>query len=312
MPSESHKTVYLALGANAAIGVAKFAGGAISGSTAMLAEGAHSVADTTNQLFLLASLNLSARKPDDDHPFGYGKERFFWSFLAAVFIFVSGALFSIYMGVNRMLSGDKPESSVGVAFAVLALGVVLEGSSLLRAVRQTKADATRRQRAFRRHVRVSRDPTTKTVVFEDTAALIGIALAALGLGLSTITENSVYDGAASVAIGLVLAVIAFFLGRDTKALLIGEAALPEEREALTRVFEDHEDVDELIEMLTMALGPDSLLLAAKFDPASHLSSDDVENLASELERQLHDAVPEVQQVFLDPTRRRVAKSSTAS
>src|SRR3954467_9668186 len=238
MPSESHKTVYLALGANAAIGVAKFAGGAISGSTAMLAEGAHSVAATTHPLFplasptplfLLASLNLSAREPDDDHPFGYGKERFFWSFLAAVFIFVSGALFSIYEGVNRMLSGDKPEGSVGVAFAVLALGVVLEGSSLLRAVRQTKADATRRQRPFRRHVRVSRDPTTKTVGFEDTAAMIGIALAALGLGLATLTENSIYDGAASVAIGLVLAVIAFFLGRDTKALLIGEAALPEER-----------------------------------------------------------------------------------
>jgi cation diffusion facilitator family transporter len=312
MPSESHKTVYLALAANAGIGVAKFAGGAVSGSTAMLAEGAHSVADTTNQLFLLASLNLSARDPDDDHPFGYGKERFFWSFLAAVFIFVSGALFSIYEGVHRMFSGDKPGGGVGIAFAVLALGFVLEGASLLRAVRQTKADASRRQRQFRRHVRVSRDPTTKTVVFEDTAALIGIALAALGLGLSALTENSVYDGAASVAIGLVLAVIAFFLGRDTKALLIGEAALPEEREVLTRVFEDHEDVDELIEMLTMALGPDSLLLAAKFDPASHLDSDGVENLASELERQLREGVPEVTQVFLDPTRRRVARSSSAS
>jgi cation diffusion facilitator family transporter len=306
MPSESHKTVYLALGANAGIGVAKFAGGAISGSTAMLAEGAHSVADTTNQLFLLASLNLAERDPDANHPFGYGKERFFWSFLAAVFIFVSGALFSIYEGVHRMLSGDKPGGSVGIAFAVLALGFVLEGSSLLRAVRQTRADASRRQRPFRRHMRESRDPTTKTVVFEDTAALIGIALAALGLGLATVTENSVFDGAASVAIGLVLAVVAFFLGRDTKALLIGEAALPEEREALTRVFESHEDVDELIELLTMALGPESLLLAARFDPASHLDSDGVEALATQLEEQLREAVPEVEEVFIDPTARKEA------
>src|ERR1700755_1293011 len=135
MASESHKTVYLALAANAGIGGAKFAGGAISGSTAMLAEGAHSVADTTNQLFLLASLNLAEREPDAEHPFGYGKERFFWSFLAAVFIFVSGALFSIYEGIHRMLSDEQP-GAIGVALAVLAVGVVLEGSSLLRAVRQ--------------------------------------------------------------------------------------------------------------------------------------------------------------------------------
>src|SRR4051812_39445115 len=152
MPSEAHKTVYIALAANAGIGVAKFVGGAITGSTAMLAEAAHSVADTTNQLFLLASLNLSAREPDADHPFGYGKERFFWSFMAAVFIFVSGALFSIYEGVHRMLSGDKPGGGTGIAFAVPGIGVVLEGSSLLRATRQTAAEARRKRRPLSRHI----------------------------------------------------------------------------------------------------------------------------------------------------------------
>src|SRR3954471_15705721 len=123
MPSESHKTVYLALAANAGIGVAKFVGGAISGSSAMLAEGAHSVADTTNQVFLLASLNLSQRQPDADHPFGYGAERFFWSFLAAVFIFVSGAVFSVYEGVHRIVAGGSEEGGAGIAFAVLALAL---------------------------------------------------------------------------------------------------------------------------------------------------------------------------------------------
>src|SRR3954464_15328824 len=150
MPSESHKTVYLALAANAGIGVAKFVGGAIRGSTAMLAEGAHSVADTPNQLFLLASLNLAEREPDANHPFGYGKERFFWSFLAAVFIFVGGALFSIYEGIHRMFSGAKPEGSVGVAFAVLAVGLVLEGTSLARATRQTQQEAKRKRQPFGR------------------------------------------------------------------------------------------------------------------------------------------------------------------
>src|SRR5690349_1579019 len=161
MPSESHKTVYLALAANAGIGVAKFAGGAVSGSTAMLAEGAHSVADTTNQLFLLASLNRAERRPDEDHPFGYGAERFFWSFLAAVFIFVSGALFSIYEGLHRMFENAEPEGDATIAFIVLGIGVILEGSSLIRAARQTEAAARARQRPFTRHLRESRDPTTK-------------------------------------------------------------------------------------------------------------------------------------------------------
>src|SRR3954447_10318235 len=164
MPSEAHKTVYIALAANAGIGVAKFVGGAITGSTAMLAEAAHSVADTTNQIFLLASLNLAGREPDADHPFGYGKERFFWSFMAAIFIFVSGALFSIYEGVSRMLSAEASEGSVGIAFAVLAVALVLEGASLIRAGRQTHGEAREAQRPLGRHIRVSRDPTTKTVV----------------------------------------------------------------------------------------------------------------------------------------------------
>src|SRR4051812_45350270 len=192
MPSESHKTVYLALAANAGIGVAKFVGGAISGSTAMLAEAAHSVADTTNQLFLLASLNLAEREPDANHPFGYGRERFFWPFMAAVFIFVSGALFSIYDGVHRMLSGAEPSGGTGVAFAVLAVAFVLEGSSLLRAARQTQEEARRQRRGFARHIRVSRDPTTKTVVFEDSAALLGILLAAAGLALTEVTGSTVF------------------------------------------------------------------------------------------------------------------------
>src|SRR4051812_36885714 len=208
MPSESHKTVYLALAANAGIGVAKLAGGLISGSSAMLAEAAHSVADTTNQLLLLASLNLAERPADDAHPFGYGKERFFWSFVAAVSIFVSGALFSIYEGLHRIFGDGSEEGGVGVAFAVLAIGVVLEGSSLIRAARQTDREARRYRRSFLRHLRVTRDPTTKTVVFEDSAAVIGLALAATGLGLTELTGSVFWDGLASVLIGVLLAVVA--------------------------------------------------------------------------------------------------------
>jgi cation diffusion facilitator family transporter len=273
----------------------------------MLAEAAHSVADTTNQLLLLASLNLAEREPDAQHPFGYGKERFFWSFLAAVCIFVSGAVFSVFEGVHRMLQGGGAESGTGIAFAVLAIALVLEGASLLRAARQTHGEAERKRRSFTRHLRVSRDPTTKTVVFEDGAAVAGIVIAAAGLGLTQLTGNAVFDGAASVMIGLLLAVVAVVLGRDTKGLLIGEGALPEEREALERVFREHPKVDSLEELLTMALGPGSLLVAARFDIAGGLDSDAIEALADELDRELHEVVPDVSEVFLDPTRRRVRR-----
>jgi cation diffusion facilitator family transporter len=307
MPSESHKTVYLALAANAGIGVAKLAGGLISGSSAMLAEAAHSAADTTNQLLLLASLNLAERPADEEHPFGYGKERFFWSFLAAVSIFVSGALFSVYEGLQRILGGASEDGGTGIAFAVLAIGLVLEGSSLLRATRQTGSEAHHRRRSLARHLRVTRDPTVKTVVFEDTAAVIGLLLAAAGLGLTQITGSVVWDGAASIAIGVLLAAVAFTLGRHTKRLLIGEGAQPEEREAIVRVFDEHPKVLSLEELLTMALGPAALLVAARLDFVPGVDSDEVEAVADELERQLREAVPEITEVFLDPTRRTVGR-----
>ena len=303
MNSESRKTVLIALAANFLICIAKFAAGLISGSAAMLAEAAHSVADTANQLFLLASLSFSERKPDAEHPFGYGKERFLWSFMAAIFIFVSGALFSVYEGVSRLLHGGG-ETSYTAAYVVLVLGIGVEGFSLLRAARQTRADAARTQRGIRRYVSTSRDPTTKTVLFEDSAAVTGLLLALGGLVLSQVTGNHAFDAAASILIGALLAVIAYALWRDTRGLLIGEAALPEERDMLRSVLEDCSGVDEVVELLTMALGPSSLLVAARLDLAQDLDSDAIEELAADLEGKLREAVPGVAYVFLDPTHRR--------
>ena len=303
MHSESRKTVLIALAANAGIGIAKLAAGLLSGSAAMLAEAAHSVADTANQLFLLASLSFSERKPDAEHPFGYGKERFLWSFMAAIFIFVSGALFSVYEGVSRLLHGGG-ETSYTAAYVVLVLGIGVEGFSLLRAARQTRADAARTQRGIRRYVSTSRDPTTKTVLFEDSAAVTGLLLALGGLVLSQVTGNHAFDAAASILICALLAVIAYALWRDTRGLLIGEAALPEERDMLRSVLEDCSGVDEVVELLTMALGPSSLLVAARLDLAQDLDSDAIEELAADLEGKLREAVPGVAYVFLDPTHRR--------
>jgi cation diffusion facilitator family transporter len=311
MNSESRKTVLIALAANLLIGIAKLAAGIISGSAAMLAEAAHSVADTANQLFLLASLSFSERQPDEAHPFGYGKERFLWSFMAAIFIFVSGALFSIYEGVSRLLHGSE-EASYTAAYIVLVLGMGLEGFSLVRAARQTRADAARQERAVRRYVRTSRDPTIKTVLFEDSAAVTGLLLALVGLILSQVTGSHVFDALASILIGVLLAVIAYFLWRDTRGLLIGEAALPEEREKLRAVLDGCGGVDEVVELLTMALGPTSLLVAARLDLARNLDSDEIEQLSADLERKLREAVPGVAYVFLDPTHRREKPAVSAT
>lgn len=303
MHSETKRTIYYALAANLTIAVAKAIGGLLSGSAAMLAEAAHSLADSTNQFFLRISLSRSERESDADHPFGYGKERFFWAFLAAVFIFVAGAVFSIGEGVHRLLAPSKSEGGYAIAMAVLVVAAIAEGTSLVRALKQTRSQARESGLPMKRFIPESRDPTAKTVVFEDTAAVIGIAFAMAGLTASQVTGSMVWDGVASIAVGVLLAVVAVALGRDTKGLLIGESARPEERDALCKAMTEHEGVDEVVELLTMALGPGSLLVAARVDLADGLDSDDIERLANELDERVRDAVPDVREVFIDPTPR---------
>src|SRR4051812_24040619 len=203
---ESRRTVLVALAANAAILVVKAIGGVVSGSSALLAEAAHSVADTANEGFLLASLSRSTREPDDEHPFGYGQERFLWAFVAAIGIFVAGAGFSIYQGLEALLVGGE-ESKFWIAYVILAFGVVAEGISLVRAVRQTRGEAAAQGVSLRGHLRASRDPTTKTVVFEDTAAVSGNVVAIAGVALHQATGSAAWEGIAAliVAGGLVFA-----------------------------------------------------------------------------------------------------------
>jgi cation diffusion facilitator family transporter len=297
----ARRTVLVALAANASIAVAKLFAGLVSGSSALLAEFAHSVADTMNQVFLLYSLAIGDREPDAEHPFGYGKERFFWSFLAAVGIFVAGAGFSLYEGLSRIFGPEADTGSYAIAYAVLAFAALAEGASLLRAYRQTRDEAAQSRQSHARYVQASRDPTTK--LFEDSAAVVGVVVAFAGVALHEATGNQLFDGLASVVIAVLLAVVAVALGRDTRALLIGEAASPEEREAITEIIEAHPAVDRLLELLTMALAPDRLLVAARIDLADGLSADEIETASSELDRELHERIATVWQVFLDATPR---------
>jgi cation diffusion facilitator family transporter len=297
----SRKTVLIALAANALIMVVKLAGGLISGSTALLAEAAHSLADTTNQSFLLASIELAGRRSDDKHPFGHGRQRYLWTFLAAVSMFVAGAVFAIGYGVLELTKGGKSESSYAIAWATLVIAALAEGASWLRAVRQTRAEARATGLPWREHVRSSRDPSVKMVLFEDSAALIGVAIAAAGIGLAEITGNAMWDPLASIVIGVLLIGVAVSMARDTGSLLIGASARPEERTAIERILREHPGVVQVQELLTLVLAPRALLVAARIDLEDSLDAAHIERMSSELDRRIRDAVPDATEVFLDAT-----------
>jgi cation diffusion facilitator family transporter len=293
--------VLIALGANAAVAIAKLAGGLLSGSAAMLAEAAHSLADTANQGFLLVSIALAVRDPTPDQPFGYGRMRFLWTFLAAIGMFLAGATFAVGYGVYQLTSGSSSSSGYVAAYVTLAFSFVAEGSSWLRALRQTRQEASQLQVPLLRYVRESRDPNVKMVLFEDTAAMAGIMIALAGILIDQLSGSSVFDPAASIAIGLLLVTVAIWMAHDTSELLVGAAARPEERAALERALEDFDEIEKVVELLTMVLGPNSLLVTARVDFAHGLSEGDVENVSEQIERRLREAVPDVTEVFLDAT-----------
>jgi cation diffusion facilitator family transporter len=302
--SESRKTILAALVANLTIAIAKAAAGLLGHSAAMLAEAAHSVADTMNQVFLLVSLSLGDRKPDETHPFGYGKERFFWALLAAVFIFVSGAVFSLFEGVRTLLGGSLgAETAFLISYVVLGFSLVAEGSSLLRAVAQVRGEARAASKPLGRYLRDSNDPTVRTVLYEDSAAVTGVVVALVGVGLHNLTGDRAWEGIASIAIGVLLVWVAYTLGRDTKHLLIGEGARPEQRERLRQVIARHPEVEAVLELLTMYIGPTTMLVAVRLDLRDDLTAGEVEQLSNQIDHELREADPDVSQVFLDATPR---------
>jgi cation diffusion facilitator family transporter len=299
----SRRTVIVALVANGVIALTKVAGGMLSGSPALLAEAAHSVADTANQAFLLASIALAQRRPSEDRPFGHGQQRFLWTFLAAVGMFVAGATFAVGYGIAELVRGGESAGGFAIAWITLAIAFVAEGMSWLRALRQTRGEARDAGRPLLRYVRESRDPSVKMVLFEDTAALAGIAIAAAGIALHQVTGQPFWDPAASILIGLLLIAVAAWMAHDAAVLLTGAAARPEEREAIERVLEDSAQIDEVIELLTMVLGPNALLVAARVDLADAQSPDEIERAMTDVAQDVRAAVPDVTEVFLDPTPR---------
>jgi cation diffusion facilitator family transporter len=304
---ESTGTVILAGAVNLLIAAAKFVGGMISHSSAMLSESAHSVADTITEVLLFVALKRGNKAADDRHPFGYGRETYFWAFLASLATFVAGAGFSIYQGIETIISGES-EGPPLISYIVLAVSFVLEGSSLLKAVKQVRGSAARFKTSSRRYLAATTDTTVKAVTFEDSAALVGLVLAALGLFLEQMTGSTMWDGIASILIGLLLIVVASALARANASLLIGQAASPVLEKQLREEISELDLVVSVPFLLTSVIGPGQLVVAAKVDFVDEASAGDIERVADEAERRLVERHEGVRYVFLDPTSGHTARA----
>jgi len=298
MATSSRTLILLALVANAIIAVVKFAAASISGSSAMLAEAFHSVADTGNQLFLLRGTAVSRYAPDAKHPFGRGKELYFWSFMVAVFLFVGGSVVAFLEGLDKV---RHPHESSGLVFSLVVLGVAALFEIFI-AFRPALKEFNRIRsgRGVMAMVRDARDPALIVVVFEDSAAVVGLVIAATGLVLADVTGWSQWDGIASMVIAVLLASVAWLLAFEMKALLIGEAATRRERSMIRGATLAVPEVRSIGRLLTMQLAPDEILVNMDVELADRLTTDQIESVIDHVESEIRTAVPAATRIFIEP------------
>ncbi len=296
MAHESKSTIYAALAGNLAIALTKFGAAFWTGSAAMLSEAIHSTVDTGNQLLMLYGLRRSARPATEAHPFGYGLELYFWTFVVAILIFGLGAGVSILEGIDK-IRAPHPVSGTLVNYIVLGVSFVFEGASWLVAFRAFRAQSNTGD--LLEAVQRSKDPTVFTVLLEDSAALAGLLIAGIGLACAEIFQLPVLDGVASVLIGLVLAGVAWFLAAECKGLMLGEAADPVVRAGLRDIASGSPGVRGVNEVLTMHFGPKDVLAAISLDFDDGLTSEVAEQTVSDVERQIKTVFPQVRRIFVE-------------
>lgn len=297
MAGHGSKTVILAaLAGNALIAITKFAAAAVTGSAAMLSEGIHSLVDTGNQILLLYGMRQAAKPATPQHPFGYGLRLYFWAFVVAILIFGLGAGLSILHGIDKIRE-PHPVDDAWINYVVLALGMLFEGAVWLvafRAFRAEKGEAT-----WIAAIRASKDPTVFTVLFEDSAALLGLATAFIGIVLAQALNMPVLDGVASVIIGVILAFTAAFLAFECQSLLTGEGVSAQVRASISSIAAAGDGVERINELLTMHFGPNDVLVALSLDFSNTLPALGVEDTVSVIERAIKAAHPEVTRVFVE-------------
>lgn len=298
MPS-SKQTVAAALIGNLLVAATKVAAALWTGSSAMTSEAIHSLVDCGNEVLLLYGQHRAARRPDAAHPLGHGRELYFWSFIVALLIFALGSGISIYQGVAQ-LSREHPIHDPMVSYVVLALAFVFEGGSWFVALRQIRGMETRAQRGFYEAFRRSKDPQAFMVLLEDSAALLGILIAALGIYAATVLRLPVFDGIASILIGLVLGAIAIMLARESKSLLIGESASRELIDSIRAIATGDRSVSRVNGLLTAQLAPDQILVGLSLEFSDDLHVPQIEECVMEIERRIRAAHPEVLTLFVKP------------
>jgi cation diffusion facilitator family transporter len=291
------KAIIAALLANAGIALAKFVGYLVTGSSSMLAESVHSVADTSNQGLLLLGGKRAQRVATSDHPFGYGRDRYFYSFVVALLLFSLGSVFALYEGIHK-LESDEPLTSPLVAVVILAVAIGLESFSFRTAI--TESRPLKGKLSWWGFIRQSKSPELPVVLLEDFGALIGLILALLGVGLSVLTGNAVFDALGTIAIGILLGVIAVILIVEMKSLLIGEGAAQPVLRRIVGAIEEGDPVQRVIHIRTQYLGPEELLVAAKIALAPCTTIEDVARTIDEAELRVRSAVPEARLIYLEP------------
>ncbi len=309
MHEGSKKAILAAFLANLGIAIAKFIGFLITGASSMLAESIHSLADTTNQGLLVLGGKQAARPATPEHPFGYGRDRYFWAFVVAMVLFLVGGLFAIYEGIQK-LRDPHEITSPGVAFAILGVAVVLELFSLRTAVREARP--FRGSRSWVAYIRRSKSPELPVVLLEDLGALVGLLFALTGLTLTEVTGDAAWDGLATLFIGLLLVAIAAILVVEMKSLLIGESATPEHEADIRAAIAATPDVRGLIHMRTLHLGPDELLVAAKIDLPPDLTADRIAAAIDAAEGRIRAAVPIARVIYLEPDLREPSPQAPGS
>ena len=296
MAGSSKIAIYGAIAANSAIAVSKFIAAFFTGSSAMLSEGVHSLVDTGNGILLLFGIKLSKNPPDDKHPFGYGNEIFFWSFVVAILIFALGGGIAIYEGVRHILH-PRQLANVQWNYVVLILAMIFEGAALRVALKQF--NASRRNKPFMRALKDSKDSSTVAVVVEDTAALLGLMIAFLSVLLGHLSGWPYFDGIGSVLIGVLLVSVAFFFAVECKALLVGESLLSEEIEKIDQILDEEPRVSVYRRPLSLYFGPNEVLVNLDVHFIDDLNSDQIEQTVDRIEDRIKTALPSVNRIYIE-------------
>jgi cation diffusion facilitator family transporter len=296
LAGSSKKAIYAALVGNSLIAVTKFAAAVYTGSSAMMSEGIHSLVDTGNQGLLLYGMKRAKLPPSAEFPFGHGKEIYFWCFIVAMLIFALGGAFSMYQGWQH-LSHSEPIENIAINYAVLGLAIVFEACALWIAFKEF--NLSRGEQSIIKAVRRGKDPTLFVVVFEDTAAMLGLVIAFVGLLLYQATGNPIWDAVASISIGVVLVITAWFLAIESKGLLIGESAEREVTAEIRGILQADERITDVNEVVTLHMGPDFIVVALSVDFAPDIDSDSLEAAVTQLNRRVRTVDPRIQRVFIE-------------